>query len=276
MSTALVNRSLSTLKTELEFLRDSNVITENFYNKIIQHLPDRYTQGSLPVDFRETTPVVEKPAQAPPQIVAPVATSVPSAVNEKQGFQPPFSPPPQEPPRFNEEYAEALYDYKPQQAEDLELHVGDKLRVIEHLSADWYKGENLSSKKIGVFPSNYVKKLEKYNPRAVEPQLPVYQPHPTPPPTNSAPINSMPFPPPSTGYQPYQPPAQPYQPPAQSYQPPSQPPPQQVIVQQPAEQQQQQSSGASGKAKKFGSKLGNAAIFGAGATIGSEIVHSIF
>jgi len=28
--------------------------------------------------------------------------------------------------------------------------------------------------------------------------------------------------------------------------------------------------------KKFGKKLGNAAIFGAGATIGSDIVNSIF
>lgn len=46
------------------------------------------------------------------------------------------------------------------------------------------------------------------------------------------------------------------------------------------QQQQVEGEGAGGKAggmgKKFGKKLGNAAIFGAGATIGSNIVNSIF
>lgn len=277
MSAALVNRSLSTLRTELEFLRDSNVITENFYGKIIQHLPDRYTQGALPVDFRESGPLLEKTTQPPPAVV-----NVSSAPQEKQGFQsyaapPPQPPQPEQPPRSNDEYYEALYNYKPQQAEDLELHVGDKLRVFERLSPDWYKGENLSTKGTGVFPSNYVKKLDGYEPRGVEPQLPVYQPPASapyqmqPPPSNTN-TNNMPFPPPSVGYQPYQ---STQQPPPQHYQSPNQPPPQQqAVAQQPAEQQQP--SKASGAAKKFGSKLGNAAIFGAGATIGSEIVHSIF
>lgn len=50
----------------------------------------------------------------------------------------------------------------------------------------------------------------------------------------------------------------------------------------PEEQQQQQGqehphlSKVEEGGKKFGKKLGNAAIFGAGATIGSNIVNSIF
>jgi hypothetical protein len=47
----------------------------------------------------------------------------------------------------------------------------------------------------------------------------------------------------------------------------------------PYQQQQEQEGGGSKMGehgKKFGKKLGNAAIFGAGATIGSNIVNSIF
>lgn len=50
----------------------------------------------------------------------------------------------------------------------------------------------------------------------------------------------------------------------------------QVVQQQPVPQQQGSGSGGSDALKKFGSKLGNAAIFGAGATIGSDLVNSIF
>ncbi|EGA74944.1 Lsb1p [Saccharomyces cerevisiae AWRI796] len=69
----------------------------------------------------------------------------------------------------------------------------------------------------------------------------------------------LPYPPPFTNY---------YQQPQQQYAPPSQ--------QAPVEAQPQQSSGASSAFKSFGSKLGNAAIFGAGSAIGSDIVNSYF
>jgi hypothetical protein len=58
------------------------------------------------------------------------------------------------------------------------------------------------------------------------------------------------------------------------------PQPQAVVVQDAAntgqQQQQQQHHLGNEQVKKFGSKLGNAAIFGAGATIGSKVVNSIF
>lgn len=69
-------------------------------------------------------------------------------------------------------------------------------------------------------------------------------------------------------YQPYQ--AQQHQDPYKSHVPP-------VAI---ANEPQQEGDGKGGKAqemgKKFGKKLGNAAIFGAGATIGGNIVNSIF
>ncbi|KAM9938046.1 hypothetical protein OXX80_002442 [Metschnikowia pulcherrima] len=67
-----------------------------------------------------------------------------------------------------------------------------------------------------------------------------------------------------------------FPPPSTSYYGQNQAPPQQVQAQ-PQQQEAPHASGVGGQHfKKFGSKLGNAAIFGAGATIGSDIVNSIF
>ena len=74
------------------------------------------------------------------------------------------------------------------------------------------------------------------------------------------------------GYAQYPPPSTNYYPP-QQYQQPQQPQQSQQVVEQQPEQQQLLGSE---HVKKFGSKLGNAAIFGAGALIGSNIVNSIF
>ena len=50
MSAALVNRSLTTIRTELEFLKDSDVITEGLYEKLLQSLPTKYQKDSAPWD----------------------------------------------------------------------------------------------------------------------------------------------------------------------------------------------------------------------------------
>lgn len=167
-----------------------------------------------------------------------------------------------------EEYVEAIYDYKKQQPEDLELRAGDKVKVLEHTSADWWKGSINGLE--GMFPSNYVKPAVSRAPSPV----PQYQPSPSPVPQYPLqyaqqqyaqpppPQQQGPFP----GYNYNNGNMVPYQQPQQQQ-------PQQTVVQQ---EQQPQHSGMGGAAKNFGSKLGNAAIFGAGATIGSDIVNSIF
>lgn len=175
----------------------------------------------------------------------------------------------------NAEYVEAIYEYKPQQPEDLELRVGDKVQVLEHTSPDWWRG-SIGSRS-GMFPSNYVKKLDERRqaPSPIPPQYNSLQPQPTNQSQNQQPpymyqqqssYGQVQFPP-------YQ--GSPYQQQPVQYQ--QQIPQQQVAT---AQQQevvvQQQGTGHSGQFKKFGSKLGNAAIFGAGATIGSDIVNSIF
>lgn len=169
------------------------------------------------------------------------------------------------------EVVEAIYEYKPQQAEDLELRVGDKIQVLEHTSPDWWKGSVGS--RSGMFPSNYVKKLDerKQAPSPVPPQYNSLQPQSTNQSQNQSPYMYQQQSYGQVQFPPYQ--GSPYQQQPVQYQ---QMPQQQVAVQQQETVVQQQGTGHSGQFKRFGSKLGNAAIFGAGATIGSDIVNSIF
>ncbi|NP_001086432.1 CD2-associated protein L homeolog [Xenopus laevis] len=51
-----------------------------------------------------------------------------------------------------------LYEYVPQNEDELELNVGEILDVIEEVEEGWWRGSN--SGKSGLFPSNFVKELE--------------------------------------------------------------------------------------------------------------------
>lgn len=163
------------------------------------------------------------------------------------------------------EYVEALYPFEPQQNGDLGFKAGDKIQVLEKPSAEWFRGRLGGHE--GMFPSNYVKPAASsvskrmappaYEPQGLSPQVTAQSQHSYQPSVGYAPPPQQ---------QPVQQPVQ--QAPTQQY---YQAPPQQVVVEQP----QQQHSSHHGL-KNFGSKLGNAAIFGAGATIGSDLVNSIF
>ncbi|SCU95282.1 LADA_0G14708g1_1 [Lachancea dasiensis] len=239
MSASSINRSLATIRTELEFLQESGAITPNVYNEILKSLPDRY------------------------------------------------NPEPRQENQSQNELVEAIYAFQAQQDGDLNLRVGDKVEVLEKPSPEWFKGR--SNGNVGMFPSNYVKPAFSGSTTSFEsnrsnlPPPPQYQSqqHMQPQQTNTSSqsgYSQAPFPPPSTNY--YQgPPAQQYQQvPQQGYYQAA--PPQQQQQQQPQQQQQQQQQQqhhhGSAAFKKFGGKLGNAAIFGAGATMGSDLVNSIF
>ncbi len=151
--------------------------------------------------------------------------------------------------------ATALYRYT--EPEDCNFEVGDQIAVYEHMNADWWHGKNLRTGKEGVFPVNYVQVQhqnaapsnipaqgvygnEKQNGFGSYPGQQSYQQGP-PPPGPSNPYDSA------------VPPMQMANDPVES---------------KPGKGQEM--------GKKFGKKLGNAAIFGAGATIGGNIVNSIF
>ena len=50
----------------------------------------------------------------------------------------------------------ALYNYKPQKEDEVELRKGDYYTVSEKCQDGWFKGTCLRSGSFGVFPGNYV------------------------------------------------------------------------------------------------------------------------
>lgn len=155
----------------------------------------------------------------------------------------------------------ALYRYADPDPRDLDFEAGDHISVTEYCNAEWGNGINVRTGQEGIFPRNYVRTENGPSSLASGEKVP-------PAPAAGG------FP--GAGYQGYQQqggypgagvppgPSNPYDGPI---------PPMQVANQPPAEQQPGKGQEMG---KKFGKKLGNAAIFGAGATIGSNLVNSIF
>ncbi|KAL7663786.1 SH3 domain-containing protein [[Candida] zeylanoides] len=292
MSVPLINRSLTTIRTELEFLLDSEVITSELHQKLVQALPAKYQKDSAPwglerlqgdvgavtaaLDKTHIAPAEYAPTAVPPAAIPAAAPSAPVA-EAPAVLKPPVHPPRGKPVGF----CKALYDYAAQEPDDLALKKDDKIAVVEHLSEDWWKGYPRRSgpDAVGVFPANYVLVISEqeyersrtapappFDEKAAPPQYDQKSQQQSYSPTSYQPSPQQ-QPPPMAQYSPYPPPAANYYPPQQQPQP--QQPQQYVVEGQPQQQ-------GHPHLRKFGGKLGNAAIFGAGATLGSDLVNSIF
>lgn len=153
--------------------------------------------------------------------------------------------------------ATALYRYA--EAGDCNFEVGDQISVYEHMNADWWLGKNLRTGQEGVFPVNYVQVQTNPSRTGMDGAM-----SPSPGYYGNEKANGY------GGYQPQQQQGPPPPGPSNPYN--SAVPPMQI-----AEQPVESKPGKGQEmGKKFGKKLGNAAIFGAGATIGGNIVNSIF
>lgn len=53
----------------------------------------------------------------------------------------------------------ALYNYKPQNDDELELKEGDTVYVMEKCDDGWYVGSSQRTGYFGTFPGNYVERL---------------------------------------------------------------------------------------------------------------------
>lgn len=225
-------------------------------------------ESALGGSSRANAPTAAAAAPVPAPAVAPTAAL--SNLNLSGTSSPPAytSTPPSLPDRANPSKPEltratALYRYA--EAGDCNFEVGDEIAVYEYMNADWWLGKNLRTGQEGVFPVNYVQPQTNPTPpgRPGPPQNPYYG-------GGGEKGNDYS----GAGYPPMQ----------QQYQGPPQPgpsdpynssvPPMQMANGQQQEEHKPNKGAEAGK--KFGKKLGNAAIFGAGATIGGNIVNSIF
>ncbi|KAK3363420.1 SH3 domain-containing protein [Lasiosphaeria hispida] len=264
------NRSLRNIKNELESLLEKGILSDDAFDSIQSLLP---TESSISASggrasAPQRTPGLPTPTATPTSPASPpsYAQSTTSGPPPLPGRNPPPAAPPSKPVLA---HAKALYKYAASDARDCSLERGDAVAVYEYMNADWWMGKNLRTGQEGIFPKSYVEPEAAAAPAASPGGW-----------NEKAPVGAY------QGYQGYQGPPQPqYAPgPGNTYPaPPGQmnpynahAPPMAMANQGQGQGQEEGGSKVGETGKKFGKKLGNAAIFGAGATIGSNLVNSIF
>ncbi|KAI0802438.1 SH3 domain-containing protein [Xylaria sp. FL0064] len=257
------NKSLRLIKNELEHLLEKGVITDDVFDSISSLLPTESPLSGAPTPASRNPSAVSLP---PPQALANLAlhqnpspspappaynTTGPPALPSRNNPAPP-PPPPAKPVIAR---ARALYQYRAADDRDLSFERDDQIAVHEYMNDDWWMGRNERTGAEGIFPKNYVH-IDNHSEKAgfFAPAQPTYGS-----PAVGANGGAYP-PPPSQAQNPYN----------------SHVPPMAV-----AEGGGQPGQGGGGSkmnetGKKIGKKLGNAAIFGAGATLGGNLVNSIF
>ncbi|KAA8906730.1 hypothetical protein FN846DRAFT_711102 [Sphaerosporella brunnea] len=249
--TAYQNRAIRNIQNELDFLHETGILTSTQLSQILTILPNPH--GVTTATLRTQTPATTAPAQSAtpavphmgftPPMSPPASTKTPAHEKAMQPISGPVAPQPP-PPSYTPtalvlSRAEALWAFNGSEAGDLSFAAGDTIEVVEKIKDDWWRGRVLGSTEIGLFPSSYVKE------KAGGPGLPPRKD--------------------GGGYGGY-----------------GQGGNMMTDVAHAGPSGQEYSQGEEKKSalgkngEKFGKKLGNAAIFGAGATIGGKIVNGIF
>lgn len=227
---------------------EQNVITDQTYDLIMNALPSEFPlNGSLPAS--RSNVASPAPSAAPSDQMERMNISTPPPAYTNGAPPPPARNATPQPPQ-KPEIARAVALYRYSEPEDCTFEVGDQISVYEYMNPEWWLGRNMRTGKEGVFPMNYVQVQ-------------------TPQPQQGGFYNEQKQ---NTGGYPGQP--------QYAHQGPSNPynssvPPMAIAEGSQNDPNKQPSKGGE-MGKKFGKKLGNAAIFGAGATIGGNIVNSIF
>ncbi|XP_021167221.2 CD2-associated protein isoform X6 [Fundulus heteroclitus] len=122
--------------------------------------PDNFVK-ELKKDPKEVKEVKNEPKQEASQPqgrersnVANLAKRI-SFINPTGGFQP---IPPAASKKPKKRQCKVLFDYKPENEDELELKVGDVVEIIEEVEEGWWNGS--FNGKSGLFPSNFVQELE--------------------------------------------------------------------------------------------------------------------
>ncbi|KAI1854169.1 hypothetical protein JX266_001310 [Neoarthrinium moseri] len=264
------NKSLRLIKNELEHLLEKGIVNDDAFDNIMRILPAESSlsgatpssrQPSVASPVPSANPISPPPtsglanlaiSQNPSPSPAPPAynSTGPPSLPQRNG------PPPPPPSKPVIAHAKALYKYTAADDRDLSFERDDRVAVFEYMNDDWWMGKNQRTGLEGIFPKNYVEidhsagaggfpgeKAGFYAPSQPTYASPAPGGYPAPPPQQN-PYNA------------------------------NVPP---MAVAEGSNGQQASAGGKGGEmGKKFGKKLGNAAIFGAGATLGGNLVNSIF
>lgn len=235
---ALTNRSIRSIHTELEFLADLNLISQDALQKIHGLLPSVNAISSSTTQAKEKwTPAAAVAALVPPKPALPIRAPKSPTPTASAVVPAPAIPPP---PDYDTSkmIVTAEYEYSSDTPGDLQLKVGDTVVVSQHTDKDWWSGRCTRTGQEGWFPRNRVVIVSDgdkkgLNEKKADDNMMMNVAHNRG--DNSGFSGS------SSG-----------------------------------DQEDKGKSKFGEQGKKFGSKLGNAAIFGAGATIGGKIVNGIF
>lgn len=160
---AFAQHIVSSIRKELELLKNHNYLQPQAYNEILNLLPKDVSapnrnmpSGAFPPQQAMNSP--------PPSSFGgnmPSSGNMPSPAHSQISNASSLPPP----PSYNivQEKslgtAEALYDFHGDNpSTDLPIRRGDIIQLTEFVNNDWWKGT--SNGKTGIFPSNYVKKIE--------------------------------------------------------------------------------------------------------------------
>jgi len=168
---AQINRSIRTIKAELEYLCDASIISPQTLSDLLSRIPPQ-TALHAPLSVGAIAPPSQNAANA---IQTPMSNiNLSGYANEKNDgsyYQPSTSPQPppsyaSPPPQANWSappplcQVTALYAYTSTDDGDLELQPGDGVAVTEYMNAEWWKGRSGRTGREGIFPRSYVKVLD--------------------------------------------------------------------------------------------------------------------
>ncbi|XP_058050736.1 vinexin isoform X3 [Ahaetulla prasina] len=105
----------------------------------------------------------DPPRPLPPVLTSHTRTSIPSQNSAREAALSPTSKP-QSPPHAARDPPsgiqwtpyQALYQYRPQNEDELELQEGDRIDVMQQCDDGWFVGVSRRTQKFGTFPGNYV------------------------------------------------------------------------------------------------------------------------
>lgn len=185
MNTANVNRSIRTIKAELEYLCDASILSPQALNDLLSRIPSQ-TALHAPISVGAVPSAVNAPTSPVHSPLPPTSSlnnlslnnqrngSTNGNYNEKSEYFQPSSTP-QPPPAYNNApppaanwpplaQATALYAYNSTDAGDLALQPNDHVTVTEYMNAEWWKGRSTRTGQEGIFPRSYVKVIDEKGP----------------------------------------------------------------------------------------------------------------